>query len=529
MPLRRRLFSTAAALAFGLLAAAGVTAQPAPPALVLAVGGEPETGFDPIAGWGSYGNPLFQSTLLKLDTDLNLVGDLATSWALSDDRKTWTLTLREDAKLPDGTGLTAEDAAFTYNTVRDAGGVVDLTNLREARATGPYTLEIELKEPQITFTSRLASLGIVPKAAYGPDYARKPIGSGPFQLVEWREGEQLVAEPNPHWYGTKPGFSRVSFIFGSEDAAVSLARTGAAQLVAVPSSLVDETPQGMKSLHVKTVDNRGVMFPMVPDTGAKTDEGYPIGNSVTSDKAIRVALNEALDRQALVDLALSGHGRPAYGPADGLPWDNANANVMGVDIEAARATLTAGGWRDSNGDGVLEKDGKDAAFTLLYPASDSTRQALTLGVVEQAKAIGIRITPQGKSWTEIRTLMHANAVLFGFGSHSPAEMVRLNGSRYAGAGYYNPGYYNSPAVDAAFAKAESAESFEASLPFWQAAQWDGTTGFGSKGDAAWAWLVNLEHSYWVSDCLDTGRQQIQPHGHGFPITRNLEDWRWTCK
>ncbi|MHC5840005.1 hypothetical protein ACYTYC_09355, partial [Streptococcus pyogenes] len=90
-------------------------------------------------------------------------------------------------------------------------------------------------------------------------------------------------------------------------------------------------------------------------------------------------------------------GRPAFGPADGLPWDNADANVKGSDSEAARATLAAGGCGGSNGVGVLEKDGKDAAFTLLYPASDSTRQALTLGAVEQAKAIGIRITPQGKS------------------------------------------------------------------------------------------------------------------------------------
>jgi peptide/nickel transport system substrate-binding protein len=75
----------------------------------------------------------------------------------------------------------------------------------------------------------------------------------------------------------------------------------------------------------------------------------------------------------------------------------------------------------------------------------------------------------------------------------------------------------------------TAPEFESSLSFWKKAQWDGATGFGIPGDAAWAWMVNLDHTYFVSECLDLGESQMEPHGHGWPITANIHQWKWTCK
>ncbi len=500
----------------------------AAPPLVLAVGGEPEAGFDPIMGWGRYGNPLFQATLLKLDANLEMVGDLATSWTLSEDRLTWTISLRQDAKFSDGSPLTAEDVAFTFNTARDAGGLTDMTILKEARAVGRYKVELELKKPQITFSSHLVALGIVPKDHYGADYARHPMGAGPFKLVEWREGEQLIVEPNPYWHGGSISFPRVTFIFGDEAVALNLARSGAAQLVAVPPTDADMVPTGMHVTHVQTVDNRGVMFPMQP-AGGTTDTGAPIGNDVTADRAIRVAINQGLDREALVALALNGQGTPAYGPVDGLPWDNPDAHVAGHDVAAAKATLEAAGWKDENGDGVREKDGVEARFPLVYPSSDSLRQALALGFAEQLRTLGIIAEPVGASWDALAGQMHSSAVVFGWGAHDPSEIYALYHGSFAGVDWYNPGFYRNPVVDAHLDAAQGSADFASSLPEWKAAQWDGTTGFGAKGDASWAWMVNIVHSYWISDCLDIGPLQIEPHGHGYPITQGLPSWKWTCQ
>ncbi|PZX13734.1 peptide/nickel transport system substrate-binding protein [Palleronia aestuarii] len=515
---------TAAVLCAAVFLSAPLSARP----LVLAVGGEPDGGFDPLTGWGRYGNPLFQSTLLKRDADLTLEGDLATDWGLSEDGLIWSVTLREDARFSDGAPVTAEDVAFTFNTARDAGGLVDLQDFVAARATGPFTVDLELSAPRISFASRLATLGIVPAKSYGPGYAREPIGSGPFRMVEWQEGAQLVVEPNPYWHGGEVPFERVSFVFGSEDAGLALARTGVADVVAVPASQADAPPEGMRALHIETVDNRGLMFPMRPDTGERSAGGAPIGNDVTADRAIRVAVNQALDRDALVALALGGHGRPATGPADGLPWDNPDAGLAGNDPDAARATLEAAGWVDADGDGTREKDGLPARFAIVYPSSDSTRQALALGAAQQLRGIGITAEPAGRSWDEIGAMMHSNVVVFGWGAHDPSEVYNLYHGRFAAIDDFNPGYYDNPAVNAHLEAAESANDFAASLPHWRAAAWDGETGFGPRGDAAWAWMVNLEHSYWVSECLDMGPMQIHPHGHGFPITHDLPGWRWTC-
>ena len=145
------------------------------------------------------------------------------------------------------------------------------------------------------------------------------------------------------------------------------------------------------------------------------------------------------------------------------------------------------------------------------------------------RPLGITMELAGKSWDDIKREMHSSAVMFGWGSHDPIEAYNLFHASYAGKEYYNPGFYQNSTVSAHLDAAERSTSFQASLPHWKKAQWDGKTGYGMKGDAAWAWLVNLDHLYFVDKCLDIGPRQIEPHGHGFPATWNMQDWKWTCK
>jgi peptide/nickel transport system substrate-binding protein len=84
---------------------------PAPTELRLAIGGESEEGYDPTLGWGRYGSPLFQSTLLARDADLNIVNDLATGYAVSPDGLVWTVDVRDDARFTGGSPVTARDVA----------------------------------------------------------------------------------------------------------------------------------------------------------------------------------------------------------------------------------------------------------------------------------------------------------------------------------------------------------------------------------------------------------------------------------
>ena len=325
-------------------------------------------------------------------------------------------------------------------------------------------------------------------------------------------------ERNPYYFGKTPDFEKITFLFTGEDAGLAAAKAGAVQLVSVPAQLADAIPAGFYAKAVKTVDNRGLSLPFVEPN---TVDGRKTGSVVTSDIAIRQAINLWIDRELIVDVALHGHGTPGYGPADGLPWSG--EVTIPHNPDAAKTLLDEAGWVMSD-DGIRVKDGVSAAFPINYPAGDATRQALAETTAELLHPLVIQATPVGGSWDSIQRVMHSEPVVFGFGSHSPYQLYGIYSSQLKGVSYSNPSFYGNAKVDALFEQAQAAETLEASFPFWSKA----AKHFGFKGDNAWVWLVNLDHVYFINDCLDLGKTQIEPHGHGWPITANIADWRWTC-
>ena len=493
--------------------------------LVLALGSEPEGGFDPINGWGRYGSPLFQSTLLKRNQDMNIINDLATGYEVSEDGLTWTVSIREDAKFSDGQPLTSEDVVFTFEKLMESSSTVDLTFVDSVTSKSDYSLEFKLKSPRSTFISNLIATGIVPKKSYTSEYYQNPIGSGPLVLVQWDKGQQIIVKPNENYYGQKPNFDKITFLFLEEDAAFAAAKAGQLDMTAIPPSYASQKIEGMKLTEVSSVDNRGIMFPTVKSGEADADSN-PIGNDVTSDLAIRQAINVALDRQAIVDGVLEGYGTKAYSICDKMPWWNEETVTTDNDVDLAKKILADGGWIDADGDGISEKDNIKAEFNLVYPSGDQLRQSLAMVVADMVKPIGINIVIEAKTWDEIEAVLHKDAILMGWGSQDPLEMYNVYSNKMKGVEWYNPGYYENQKVDEYMEKALQARSEEEANEYWKKAQWDGETGLSGKGDIPWVWLVNRSHLYLVNDKLDIGKQQIQPHGHGWPLTSNIEQWKW---
>lgn len=490
--------------------------------IVISVGTESTSGYDPCTGSSTY---LFFSGLLAFDKDCNIIKDLAADYSVSKDGLTYTFTLREDAKFSDGTPVKAQDVVFTYNTTKKSGSVVDLNIMKTVEAKDDKTVVFTLEKPYSVFLNIIAERGIVPEHAYDSQYSQKPVGSGHFVLTQWDKGQQLILEPNPYFYGAKPSFKKVTILFLDEDAVLAAAQSGRLDVAMINPQFSDQKAGGMKLTALKTVDNRGINLPVVPES--KTAEGKIVGNDVTSDLAVRKALNIGISRKQIIKDALNGYGTPAYSVCDTQPWWNAETVVEDGKVQEARKLLEEAGWKDTDGDGIREKNGKKAEFTLYGRTDDLQRYTLAVALSAQAKPLGINIKAEAKGWTEAKALSMSTPTVFGFGSYSPIQMYYSFHSDNIGVGINNTASYNNPKVDEYINKALYSSDRDESMKYWKLAQWDGKTGFGANGDAPWLWIVNIQHLYLVNEKLNIGEQRVHPHGHGWPIVQNINEWTWS--
>lgn len=507
------------------LAACGNEAAETKDSVVIAIGSEPET-LDPTQGWGHGNAPIVQSTLVRYKSDLTFENDLATDYKLSNDGLTWTFTIRDDVKFTDGEKLTASDVAFTLETAKAAQGAVDLTYMESAVAKDDTTVVITLSKPTSIFLNTLASVGIVPEHAYGDDYGMNPIGSGPYKFVEWKAQEQIIFTANEDYYDGVPAIKDVTVVFMSEDAALAAVQAGQVDVAYSTATLGTTEVEGYHVEAITSADNRGFTLPVLPNEGKTTESGALIGNDVTCNIEIRQAIAYAIDRQAIADVVLNGFGRPAYSENDGMPWNNPEV-VIETDVEYAKKLLADAGWKDTDGDGIVEKDGLKAEFGCVYPTGDSVRQSVGMAAAEQLLAIGIKVNVEGMGWDEIMNVMFSEAVLMGWGSAIPNETYYLYRSEGALLDdFYNPEGYMNPVTDGYLNAAMEALTVEEANENWQKAQWDGTTGTAMQGECPWVWIVNLDHVTYVRDGLSIGDQPIHGHGHGLPLIQNLQDWAW---
>lgn len=488
---------------------------------------EPAAGFNPLFSWGCgehVHEPLIQSTLFTTDIDLNFVNDLATSYDCSADGLTWTFNIRDDVKFTDGEPLTASDVAFTILGIRDnEAAEADLSMVADAVATDDTTCVVTLTKPFNAFLYTLAVVGIVPEHAYGPDYGQNPIGSGRYMLEQWDVGQQVILKANPDYYGEAPNIDRVVVLFMEEDASLAAAMSGEADVSYTAATLAGNANIADYELLVcKSVDSRGISLPCVPTGGQKKDgvNTYPTGNDVTSNIALRKAINHGVDRSVMIDNVLEGYGTDAYSVSDGMPWSS-DAMKVDFDRDLSRQLMEEDGWA-LGADGIYAKDGLRASFQLYYSASDSVRQALANEFANQMAEIGIEVKPLGASWDEIYEHEYDTPVLWGWGANSPIEVYTLHCGTSAG----NYAVYENASIDEHLDAALAATTVEASYPEWQAAAWDGTQGFAPQGGAPWVWLANVDHLYFKRDGLNVAEQKPHPHGHGWSLVNNVDQWSW---
>lgn len=398
--------------------------------------------------------------LVKYDKNLNLVGDLAKSWEVSRDGLTITFYLRQGVKWQDGREFTADDVWFGFKTITDPNTRTayagDFLEVKEARVIDPYTFQVTYQRPFAPGLSSWGSLVVLPRHLLeGQDinktpFSRKPIGTGPFRFREWKTGEKIVLEANPTYFDGRPRTDGFVFRIIPDLATMFL------ELKAGGMDLMNLTPL-QYTRQTDTYKMRRDFRKYKYLAFAYTYMGYNLKDWKFQDRRVRQAISYAIDKKEIIEGVLLGLGLEATGPyKPDTPWYNPKVKTYPHDPEKARALLAAAGWKDTQGDGILRKDGKPFEFTILTNQGNEARAKCAEIIQRRLKAMGILVKIRTVEWAafvnDFIDKKNFEAVILGWTLGQDPDLYDIWHSSKVKEKQLNFISYNNPEVDDLLAK-----------------------------------------------------------------------------
>jgi peptide/nickel transport system substrate-binding protein len=377
--------------------------------LYFASGGEPDT-LNAVKGYPSGGFVgLVMEPLVKRDVEtLEWKPALATRWEISDDGLTYTFHLRHGVRWQDGSPFTADDVLYTWERMRDpevrtlARG--DWGDCEACEVLDDYTVRFRWPKPYFRAFALCARFEPVSRHAFGnatgkafdndPVQNRTPTGTGPYRVAVWETARRIVLERDEDYWGEKPFFKRIIYVFVSEDQAVyQIFKKGDTDVVTLGTlrwtKLSDS--ENFKRRFIKTrCPSRWYSF-----IAWNNDRVW------FRDKRVRCAMTHLVDRQTILDTIEFGIGQVITGPL--CPWNPAydkTIEPIPYDPDAARRLLDEAGWIDHDGDGIRDKviDGKRVAFDFEFKVSGTETE---IGVIlkEELRKVGINMRIRHLEWS----------------------------------------------------------------------------------------------------------------------------------
>lgn len=399
-------------------------------------------------------NGLVYNGLVKYDKDINLVGDLAKSWEISQDGLVITFFLHEDVRWHDGIPFTAKDVKFTYEKLIDPKVKTpyssDFEKVLKVEVLDKYTLRISYKEP---FSPGLASwgMGIVPrhifnKGDFNTNPANQhPVGTGPYIFKEWRRDEKIILEANPDYFEGRPYIDRYIYRIIPDQAVEFL------ELKAGNVDMMGLTPhQYKKEINFPKFRQQFNSF-RYPSFGY-TYLGYNLLNPLFKDKRIRQAIAYAINKEEIIEGIVLGLGRPATGPFPPTSWaHNPSVKQYPYDPDKAQKILTNIGWKDTDNDGILDKKGKKFEFTIMTNQGNKMRALCAEIIQANLKKIGIKVNIHIIEWS---AFIHQyidkkkfEVVILGWGLSRDPDCFSIWHSSQIDEGKYNFISYENKEVD----------------------------------------------------------------------------------
>ncbi|MBI5204776.1 MAG: peptide-binding protein [Nitrospirae bacterium] len=399
-----------------------------------------------ISGW------IFNG-LTKYDKDIKIKGDLAESWDISPDGLKIVFHLRKGVLWHDGVEFTADDVIFTYETIINPKVPTPYSSIYgpvdKVDAVDKYTVKVIYKEP---FAPALESwgMGIISKHILdGKDisaeyYNRNPIGTGPYKLKEWVTGQKIVLEAFDNYFEGRPKIDRYITRVIPDNATMFL------ELKFGGIDVMGLTPPQYKLQANKGLFNKYFQKFKYPSFGY-TYLGYNLLDPKFQDKRIRQALTHAINKKDIIAGVLLGYGTPCTGPFPPESWAyNSAAKDLEYNPEKSKKLFEEAGWRAGQS-GLLEKNGKPFAFTVLVNQGNDARLKTAQIIKENLKAVGVEVNIKVLEW---QALLHEfidkkrfEAIIMGWALSRDPDIYDIWHSSKTKEGEFNFISYKSDEVD----------------------------------------------------------------------------------
>lgn len=293
---------------------------------------------------------MLYNTLLKFEDDGTVVGDLAESWSVSEDKLTWTFNLKQGVKFHNGKELTSADVKATFDRAlnAEAGGLrtTEIIKMFTAvEAPDPYTVTITTDGPYGPMESLMCnmSLGIMDAdyiEQYGLDLGTSvegENGTGPFKVVSWERDQEIVVERFDDYFGTPAKLQTVVYTVIPEAASRVIAlETGEVDVIDKP------TNEDLERLEADTENFTVLRKPTISQRLFR----FGCNDPIISNTKVRQAIVYAIDRQAIIDALFTGSGYPSTAPLAPVTFGYSDLGEIEQDLELAKSLLAEAGYPD---------------------------------------------------------------------------------------------------------------------------------------------------------------------------------------
>lgn len=459
-------------------------------------------------------NLLLFAGITAHDEKNNVVPGLAEDWTFDESTNTYKFTLREGLTFHDGQPLTAEDVKFTIEAIMDPdNGSENASNFEDVKSITVIDdthVNIELDAPNVAMLDYL-TIGVLPKYLLEgedmttSDFNQNPVGAGPYKLTSWEMGQSITMEKFEDYYQGTPKIDKVIFkIVEDTDARALQLESGELNFAQITpkaeSNFADN--ENFKVYSMTTADYRGIM--------------YNFNNNLWKDnRELPAILSYAIDRQAIIDSVLLGHGQAAYSPLQAGEYNNPDIEKYDYNPQKAEQLLQEAGWSRGE-DGIYEKNGQKLEFTINCSQGDQVRIDMANICAQNLGEIGVKVTvesPAEIDWAG------QEAFLIGWGSpfdpddHTYKVFGTDKGANYSG--------YSNEKVDELLTEARQLESADERKPLYDAFQEE------LAKDPAYTFIAYIDAVYaGTSDITGITEDTVLGH-HGVGIFWNIHEWEIT--